>query len=407
MRLLSIYLFLFCLPALAIQSGIKARGQYKAVVHLRILKGASQGWCSGSLIHPLVVITAAHCVENSDAQNVLIGVGDNANQMASFELTKAIATYIHPAYDKHNYLNDIAVVILEQPINIDSNDLMRLPYPERPRFNYATIVGFGHGGEGQEIGIKKHKELKLLNNNDCSAARNIYSLSAGAKNGDSGGPLLLNGTNEVIGVAASTQKAYYYTTGIIFKREHRCPERSHYTNIFSYLRWIKNITLMDYKQNLKFTTDFLKKKYNLNTSVHPANNEGFEISPNASIKFYLEKMDLIDDLDSLRVVFRYCDQSQCEKVSSFGAIYRGRPLWSAPALLLYYGDLLNVKKKLPNGKLEIVLEKSGYPNDVVLYTKRLNYDLSSYFSKETYEHGHSQSRTFKSDDVVFSIKIRD
>lgn len=96
------------------------------------------GFCSGTLITPRDVATAAHCavgINNSDGRFSVEGM--------TYETT---SIHVHPSYNDFTLNNDIAVFRLSRPItNIDPSPIFR----GTPRVGQIlTLVGYGAGGTG-------------------------------------------------------------------------------------------------------------------------------------------------------------------------------------------------------------------------------------------------------------------
>ena len=96
------------------------------------------GFCSGTLITPRDVATAAHCavgINNSDGRFSVEGM--------TYETT---SIHVHPSYNDFTLNNDIAVFRLSRPIsNIEPSPIFR----GTPRVGQMlTLVGYGAGGTG-------------------------------------------------------------------------------------------------------------------------------------------------------------------------------------------------------------------------------------------------------------------
>jgi len=79
-------------------------------------------YCAGSIIHEKWVVTAAHCVDNSDPSEwyVLGGVTD-LSDVTDAQERKLISIHVHEEYDDWMLTNDIALLELESPFCLDDD----------------------------------------------------------------------------------------------------------------------------------------------------------------------------------------------------------------------------------------------------------------------------------------------
>ncbi|CAH1398365.1 unnamed protein product [Nezara viridula] len=168
--------------------------------------------CSGTLIYPKVVLTAAHCLSRERSiSNLFIRAGYYApgvtNKPQSSQLRRPHKLVYHSGYDEKNFTNDIAIIILDQPMLLNAM-VDVICTPEEGKEFIATeciLSGFGsYSKNGSLLSIIKKinytyksqeyclKEMKTTGSLQFYHKSNICGLSDeedGARNGDGGGPL--------------------------------------------------------------------------------------------------------------------------------------------------------------------------------------------------------------------------
>jgi secreted trypsin-like serine protease len=167
-----------------------------AVVLLEVVSATSVSRCSGTLITPTKILTAAHCIPSS-ARRVLVGVwspngtvtGRNASRWA-----------VHPQYQPTTtvLLNDVAVVVLPSPM---PNPTMPVLVSARTAAGQGVYVaGWGAPSFDLAVGF-----ATLSSVNDNSLRYQFNGDLSNTCSGDSGGPVyrLVDGRAAVVGVTSS------------------------------------------------------------------------------------------------------------------------------------------------------------------------------------------------------------
>ncbi|CAH2100553.1 unnamed protein product [Euphydryas editha] len=139
----------------------------------------------GSIIHPSVVLTAAHVV--SAYQDLLIRAGE-WNTQSIYEpyphqdrMVDEIV--IHPQYNPKNLFNDIALLFLSHPVGYAPNvGVVCLPPQDLRVSEGATCVSTGwgknrFGKSGRYQSIMKKVQLPVISNDNCQSALRKTRLS--------------------------------------------------------------------------------------------------------------------------------------------------------------------------------------------------------------------------------------
>ncbi|KAF2897917.1 hypothetical protein ILUMI_08262 [Ignelater luminosus] len=166
--------------------------------------------CGSCLISEYYVLTAAHCIEGFEAEDLWFRAGSNSLLIGG-DIYRASDIIIHEQYANGDY--DISLIKSERPVrftvHVQPISLPALSDPETPPGTRVTVSGWGAiENISQKPSYKLHKlELRITTRQRCrervmASSRMITKRQicttgprkeSGTCFGDSGGPLVANG----------------------------------------------------------------------------------------------------------------------------------------------------------------------------------------------------------------------
>lgn len=203
--------------------------------------GTGGAWCcSGTLVAPNVVVTAAHCLAGGCSARVFFG--NNVTDAANGRVIDVEDAVSHPDYRPPAPTGDIAVLVLAEDAEADT---VPRPVAGADVLDGATAVrlaGYGNTDvlSSAGYGIRRLVDVPLASADPKFGADPVTEFVAGAPfldrdscNGDSGGPAYVQSSGAWY-LAGATSRATESTV-------RPCGDGGIYTRVNTYEEWITSI----------------------------------------------------------------------------------------------------------------------------------------------------------------------
>ncbi|XP_038170063.1 kallikrein-4 [Arvicola amphibius] len=201
-------------------------------------------FCSGVLVHPQWVLSAAHCIQDS----YTVGLGLHSlegSQEPGSRMLEAHLSIQHPNYNDPPYANDLMLIKLNESV-METNTIRRIPVASQcPTPGDTCLVsGWGRLRNGRLPSLLQCVNLSVVSEETCQQLYDpVYHLSmfcAGGGqdrkdscNGDSGGPIVCNRSLQ----------------GLVSMGQGECGQPgipSVYTNLCKFTNWIQTTIQTNY-----------------------------------------------------------------------------------------------------------------------------------------------------------------
>ncbi|CAD6992479.1 chymotrypsin-1-like [Ceratitis capitata] len=220
-------------------------GKFPFIVSLRGSTGSHS--CGSSIIAPRWILTAAHCVSGASTSRISLQYASTETDPNSTNVAKVKRIIIHEYYrPADSYANDIALLELFGQLVYNYKTIAPVTLPE-PNFEIpqvsegapGVLAGWGRNETGGPVQkVLQEVNLKIYSDEECTSRHEgrtttdhlcggVDEGGKGQCNGDSGGPLLYQGSIQLGIVSWSIKPCAIY------------PYPGVYTKVSHYVNWIR------------------------------------------------------------------------------------------------------------------------------------------------------------------------
>ncbi|XP_070141496.1 transmembrane protease serine 9-like [Drosophila kikkawai] len=198
--------------------------------------------CGGSLIHKRIVLTAAHCIRNTEYLSVRLGEHYTASRAASSTVYRVTLAIRNRLYSKTEHIHDIGLLRLDREVMFNAyiKPVCIITNPRTvPYVSTYTATGWGRTENSVISAVLQVVQLTDTDPNRCYEYMKLrlgpeqicaFNPTGDTCSGDSGGPLV-----QIVNIDGIWR---YVQFGIVSYGMENCMSPGVYVRVHHYVDWI-------------------------------------------------------------------------------------------------------------------------------------------------------------------------